>query len=199
MVRIPIINSKIIPPIPPTTYMIRANLIKKFNDIQNHKLTLVQSGAGFGKSLGLAQYFKETNKLYSWYSVTEEDDDIIPFISYLKQSIKRAVPTFGESLESIAKNPNSFLKEEELQQWLALFINELCAIEDDLFIIIDDYYLVDHVFTINYVMEKIVKFIPPNIHLVISSRAKLKWSILPKLKVKNELFEVTKNDFVFSM
>ena len=198
MSKIPIIHSKIIPPIPPTTYMVRANLIKKLQEMEHYKITLVQSEAGFGKSLGLAQYFKETNQLYSWYSVTEEDDDIIPFLSYLKQSIKRVVPAFGDSMENIALHPNSFLKDEELRQWFTLFINELCTIEEDLFIIIDDYYLVDHVFMINDFLEKMIKLIPPNIHVVIASRSKLTWSILPKLKVMNELFEITKQDFIFS-
>src|SRR5699024_11856477 len=114
MSKIPIIHSKIIPPIPPTTYMVRANLIKKLQEMEHYKITLVQSEAGFGKSLGLAQYFKETNQLYSWYSVTEEDDDIIPFLSYLKQSINRVVLAFGVSMVNVARHSNSYLIYDEI-------------------------------------------------------------------------------------
>lgn len=196
--KITMFNSKVLPPIAPNTYMTRAHLTKKLQQIQHYKLTIVQSDAGFGKSLGLAQYFRGSGRLYAWYSVTEDDDDIIPFISYLQHSIKRILPTFGASLDTVETDPHRFFKEEEIEQWLALFINELCTLEEDIFIVIDDYYLVDHVFMINYLMEKLVRLIPPHVHIVIASRMSVNWSVLPKLTVENQLFMIERSDFIFS-
>src|SRR5690625_1259594 len=120
-----VIHSKLIPPIPQTTYMPRSSLIKKMNEALERQLTIVHSGPGFGKSLGLAQYLSDKNILYSWYTITEDDDDIIPFIAYLKASIQRVVPEFGMSIEHII-TPSTFISDEEIRQWVALFINELC-------------------------------------------------------------------------
>ena len=77
-------NPKLIPPIPTATYMRRSSFIKKMKTSEHVKLTVLHSGAGFGKSSGLSSYFKDTRTLYSWYTVTEEDDDILPFITYLE-------------------------------------------------------------------------------------------------------------------
>ena len=61
-------------------------------------------------------------------------------------------------------------KEEDLNRWLTLFINELCEISEPIIMVIDDFHLVDHVFHINYMMEKIIDFLPPHVHLVIATR-----------------------------
>src|SRR5690625_6425726 len=76
MEKLRIINSKLIPPIPSATYMRRSSFIKQMNIAIRHRLTILHSGPGFGKSMGLAQYFKDSKEIYSWYTVTAEDDDI---------------------------------------------------------------------------------------------------------------------------
>ena len=63
---------------------------------------------------------------------------------------------------------------------------------------IDDFQLVDHVFHINYLMEKIIEFLPPHVHLIIATRSRPKWSCLIKLKMTSQLCEITEEDFVFS-
>src|SRR5699024_8437662 len=190
-------NTKLIPPIPSTTYMRRSSFIKQMNIASRHRLAILHSGPGFGKSMGLAQYFKDSKEIYSWYTATAEDDDIIPFISYLKESICRVIPSFGQSLSDLAA-PSAFLKEDDLRQWLALFINELCDVKKSLTIIIDDFHLVDHVFQINFIMEKIIELLPPHVRIVIASRALPKWSNLLRLRLKDQYFEMTKEALVFS-
>jgi len=161
------------------------------------KLTLLHSGAGFGKSSGLSSYFKDTRSIHSWYSVTEEDDDILPFITYLRHSIQRTIPNFGHSFDDW-ESPSMYPKEEDINRWLTLFINELCEIGEPFSIVIDDFHLVDHVFHITYMMEKIIEYLPPHIHLIIATRTRPKWSCLIKLKITAQLCEITENDFVFS-
>ena len=52
---------------------------------------------------------------------------LLPFITYLRHSIQRIIPNFGHSFEGW-ENPSMFPKEEDLNRWLTLFINELCEI-----------------------------------------------------------------------
>ncbi|WP_438310521.1 BTAD domain-containing putative transcriptional regulator [Sporosarcina sp. FA9] len=192
-----ILRSKIIPPIPTHTYMRRSIFVRKMNASEHIKLTLLHSGAGFGKSSGLSSFFNDKRSIYTWYSVTEEDDNILPFITYLIHSIQRVIPNFGYSLKDW-ENPSMYPKEEDLTRWLALFINELCEIGEPISIIIDDYHIVDHVFHINYMMEKIIEFLPPHTHLVIATRNRPKWFSLNKLKLTSQLSEITEDDFMFT-
>lgn len=192
-----VIHSKLIPPIPQSTYMRRSSFNMKMNKALDYKLTLIHSGPGYGKSLGLAQFFRDQNGLYSWYTVTEEDDDIIPFLTYLIASVRRVIPSFGTSIEHVI-TPSIFVSDEEIQQWSALFINELCVFTDSLTMIIDDFHLVDHVFQINMFMERLVELLPPHVRIIISGRSRPKWSNLLKLQLNNQLYELTKKDFIFS-
>ncbi|MCM3743868.1 hypothetical protein M3193_06905 [Sporosarcina luteola] len=189
----PILLSKLMPPTPSATYMRRASFVKKMKMADRVNLTLLHSGAGYGKSSGLSAYFHDAKTPFSWYTVTDEDDDVLPFITYLTQSIRRVVPGFGASL-SEWDHP----KEMELTRWLALFMNELCKIDTPLFIVIDDFHHVDHVFLVNYLIEKMVGSMPPNVHLIIATRNRPRWAILVKLKLTGQLCELTEEDFLFS-
>ncbi|NME05444.1 BTAD domain-containing putative transcriptional regulator [Psychrobacillus sp. BL-248-WT-3] len=192
-----ILVSKLTPPIPSSNYMRRSSLIKKLKSKADKKVCLLHSGAGFGKSSALAQYFYDTKEAFSWYSISEEDDNILPFLRYLVHSIRRVVPTFGSSL--LEDNIHFiYPKETELTRWYSLFCNELALINTPFTIVLDDYHLVDHVFHINYVIEKIIEFLPPTINLVIASRIRPKWTVLLKLKLNGQLVELKEQDFMFS-
>lgn len=193
----PVLLSKLMPPTPSATYMRRASFIKKMKLSDRVKLTLLHSGAGYGKSSGLSAYFHDTNATYSWYSVTDEDDDVLPFITYLTQSIRRVLPGYGTSL-SEWEEPTLHPREMDLERWLALFMNELYKIDTTLFIVIDDFHHVDHVFLVNYLVEKMIGSLPPHVHLIVATRNRPRWASLVKLKVTGQLNELMEGDFLFS-
>ncbi|MER2171007.1 MAG: BTAD domain-containing putative transcriptional regulator [Psychrobacillus psychrodurans] len=192
-----ILISKLTPPIPSYNYMRRSSLIKKLKSKADKKVCLLHSGAGFGKSSALAQYFQDTKEAFSWYSISEEDDNILPFLRYLVHSIRRVIPEFGSNL--LEDNIHFiYPKETELTRWYSLFCNELAKINAPFTFVLDDYHLIDHVFHINYVIEKIIEFLPPSINLVIASRIRPKWTVLLKLKLNGQLVELKEQDFMFS-
>ncbi|MFJ7953168.1 BTAD domain-containing putative transcriptional regulator [Lysinibacillus sp. NPDC096418] len=171
--------------------------MKKLKKSLDHTCTFIHSGAGYGKTTLLAQFLHSENIPFSWYTVTEEDDNILPFIRYVTHSIQRVIPTFGEDLE-LWNRLSRFPKIEELNRLYKLFINSLCTIQGPFIIVIDDYHLVDHEFHINYVLDKIIEFAPPNIHLIIASRSFPNWDILRKLKLQMKLLMISEKDLVFS-
>ncbi|MBD7985160.1 hypothetical protein H9649_11220 [Sporosarcina sp. Sa2YVA2] len=190
----PVIQSKLMPPMPSVTYMRRASFIKRMRLAEQVKLTFIHSGAGYGKSSGLATYFYDVKASYSWYSVTEEDDDVLPFITHLTQSIRRIRPSFGHSRSEWDILHNDL----DIERWLAQFMNELCEIDTAFYIIIDDFHHVDHVFTINYILEKMITLLPPQIHLIVASRTRPRWASLAKLRMMGQSIELTEEDLLFS-
>lgn len=192
-----IIQSKLIPPVPQASYMRLPNLNKLMNKTQNYRLTIIQGGPGYGKSLCLAQFMKDNQSLYSWYTVTSEDDNIIPFVTYLLKSIDRVYPSFYDSFRNV-KMPINLLNEDDLERWIALFINKLLEIPTAFSIVIDDFHYVAHEFQINKLMERIVELLPPHIRLIISTRIRPRWSNLLKMKMKDHMFEIIERDFLFS-
>lgn len=192
-----IIQSKCIPPNPSNYCINRAPLIKKLKHSLDHTCTFIHSGAGYGKTTLLAQFLQSEAILFSWYTVTDEDDNILPFVSYMLHSIQRVIPKFGEEFE-LLNRLSRFPKMEELNRLYKLFINFLCTIQEPFIIVIDDYHLVDHEFHINYVLEKLIELAPPHVHFIVASRSLPNWDILRKLKLQMKLLMISESDLVFS-
>ncbi len=192
-----VLLSKIIPPDISNHFMRRAKLAKKLAKISQAKLTVLQSGAGYGKTSALAQLTSHKDLLFSWYQVTEEDDDILPFMRHLFYSIQRVYIEFGSSLIGW-DNLSMFPKLDELNKLYKMFVNEFYQIKRPIYIIIDDYHLVNHVFQINYVLNKIIENLPSHVHFIVASRQRLNWNCLFQLKLQGQLIECREEDFIFS-
>lgn len=193
-----VLLSKIIPPDTSQYYMRRATITKKLSKIEQAKLTILHSGAGFGKTSALAQFVSDNDRhLFSWYQVTEEDDGVLPFFRNLFYSIQHVAPKFGQSIFGW-DHFSMFPKIEELNRMYTLFINEFYKIKQPLYIVIDDFHLVHHVFQINYVLNKIIEHLPSHVHIIVASRIYPTWNCLLSLKAKGQLIECVKEDFVFS-
>lgn len=192
-----ILMSKLIPPDPPIYYMRRSKLSKKLSSSMHAKLTVVHSGAGYGKTSALAQLMADQKFPFSWYQVTEEDDDLLPFLRHLFFSIQRVCPQFGKSMVGWDRF-SMFPQMEELNQLYVLFINEFCKLKEPLFVIIDDFHLVHHVFQINYILDKIIEHLPSHIHFLVASRIYPSWNCIFQLRMNGKLVECKEDDFIFS-
>ena len=192
-----IIQSKCIPPSPSNHCISRATLMRTLKKSLDHSCTFIHSGAGYGKTTILTQFLHTQSSKFSWYSVSEEDDNILPFLRHLFFSITRIIPGFGQEFDAW-NQLSRFPKIEELNRWFKLFVNNLCEIEEAILIVIDDYHLVDHEFHINYVMEKIIEFSPPNVHYIIASRTMPNWDITRRLKLQKKLLVIAERELAFS-
>ncbi|RUL55516.1 BTAD domain-containing putative transcriptional regulator [Lysinibacillus antri] len=192
-----VLLSKLIPPDPSMYYMRRSKLLKKLSKSTSAKLTIVHSGAGFGKTSALSQLMADQRLPYSWYQVTEEDDDVLPFLRHLFYSIQRVYPQFGESIigwDSFSMFP----KIDELNKLYLYFVNEFCKVKEPMYVIIDDFHLVHHVFQINYILNKIMEFLPSHIHFIVATRSYPNWNCLLNLKMNGSLVECKEEEFTFS-
>ncbi|MEH7414418.1 BTAD domain-containing putative transcriptional regulator [Neobacillus drentensis] len=197
--KLPIIQSKLRIPVVKDDFIRRAQLTRKLKTILEFPLTLLHSGAGFGKSTALALFLRDEKHQGCWYSISSMDDDILTFLSYLIQTIQQAVPTFGTTLSSYIDQTERYIPEEELNILCSLFINEILECNAEITLILDDFHQIEHSYTINSWMEKLIEHIPANLHMVISSRSRPNWRHLTKMKVCGQLLEITREDLVLTM
>ena len=195
---LPLLKSRLIPPLTSETYMRRASMTRKFKQLLMKRCTVVSGGAGYGKSSAIAQFVMDSQISCSWYTVSSEDDDLATFLRYLISSIQRSIPDFGQQLLNDWSHQPAFSDDNELKVWHAWFVNELHTITEPFVLIIDNYHLIEHVFSINFVMERIIEHCPVHVHIILISRKKLKWPQLLKLKMNGQLAEVNEKDLVFS-
>ncbi|WP_288582282.1 MULTISPECIES: BTAD domain-containing putative transcriptional regulator [Lysinibacillus] len=192
-----IIQSKCMAPNPSTHCINRATLMRTLKKSHHHTCTFLHSGAGYGKTTILTQFLATESSTFSWYSISDEDDNLLPFLRHLFFSIQRVVPNFGHTFDGW-NQLSRFPKMDELNRWYKLFVNCLCDIDEPLLIVIDDFHLVDHVFPINYFMEKIIEFAPPSIHFILASRTLPNWDIMRKLKLQKRWLVIKEDELAFS-
>lgn len=196
--KLPIIKTKFTPPIFRDTYVLRPKLMNKLSKGVDYPLTIVHAGAGYGKSASLSFFSKETPILSCWYSITKQEDEFLPFLIHLLHSIRSKLPEFGSSLLTFLDHNSQQSFEDSIDFICSELINELTLLEYDFLIILDDFHLLEKSKGIEKCFEIIIKFLPPQIHFVISSRTKLNWSLFTSLHVKGNILEIGREDLIFS-
>lgn len=196
---IPLIRSKFKLPNLPSNYIRRDYLINKLRAglSDEKKLTLVIGNAGYGKSCLVADYIRSTNIPYLWYSLGENDTDLVIFINHLVKGMKLSLTNLGEdSLELLLSANNPV---ESLPNIIGLLIEGLSLqITDKFIIVLDDYQFMRNSEAINNAVEFLIEYLPENIQLILISRYTPYLKKLPQLRVRQHLEELNTNDLKFS-
>ncbi|MGG7621602.1 BTAD domain-containing putative transcriptional regulator [Bacillus coreaensis] len=194
----PVIQTKLIPPAVKEGLIRRAKLTNKMKAIPKIPLTIIHSGAGYGKSTALAQYISESPLTACWYTTSSADDDIFPFLQYVIAAIQTIHPSFGKELSKHIELMGRYVREEELHVLTSLFVNEVLEMKEEFIVIIDDYHQVEHSYNVNRWCELLLDHIPGNLHLIVSSRTRPLWKSLMKMKVSQLMLEINKTDLVLT-
>ncbi|ATP38783.1 transcriptional regulator [Solibacillus sp. R5-41] len=189
--------SKLIPPTPVQNYLRRANLLKKLSEWEQAKCIILTSSAGYGKTSLISQFVHDQKIVCTWYQITSDDDAIFPFLRHLIVSVQQQFPTFGQGMTGWDAKLK-FHNVEELLQLSKQLVNEFHKINQPILVVLDDYHYVSHVFSINYVLNQLLQFLPKTIHLMVATRKMPEWNCLLKLRMNNQLIECVEQEFIFS-
>lgn len=194
-----LLRTKLFRPTLPTDFIPRPRLCDVLDRGLSAKLILVSAPAGFGKSTLVSSWlrclsdsYSASNLRTSWLSVTESDNNLVAFWSYLVAAIDEAYPdsctATQELLASI--NPPSPAR---LAEMLAMECQDLPG---QLVLAIDDLYLVSDA-TVLQALAQWVDYLPPTVHLALISRVDPNIGIA-RLRSRQQLCEVHFGDLQFS-
>lgn len=174
----------------------RVDLFNKLNDAINYKVTLVTAPAGFGKSTLVSSWLTNIKDKYytAWVSLDERDSEPLIFWKYIMYSIDKIQ-------DGLVEETFNSLKSVEFQEGfeteiLSVLINELDNLEKDIFIILDDLYLI----TNKNIYEQLKFFIrnmPSNVHIILLTRVIPDLGI-PKLRATDSLLQLSQEDLSFT-
>ncbi|MGM0437269.1 MAG: BTAD domain-containing putative transcriptional regulator [Bacillota bacterium] len=189
-----IIKTKFIAPSTPELKWINKKLWEKYNKSTKFPLTVVKAGPGYGKSTTLSSYINENyEEDYYWYSIDELDTDPALFFLNFIHAFKFKNNNIGD--EAIRFLNQSGNKGIPIKQVLDIFINELLnEINKEKFIILDDFHLVNNKNKITELLSYFIKRMPPNLHLIISSREDVNFSQFANWKLKRKLLLIGEKD-----
>jgi LuxR family maltose regulon positive regulatory protein len=158
------------------------------------RLTLVSAPAGFGKTTLLAEWLGEAageDRCVAWLSLDPGDSEPALFWTYVVTALQTAVPGVGSTaLELIASPP---LPTELV---LTTVLNELAAAPKGVWLVLDDYHLVDS-HEVGEGMAFLLEHLPPHVHVVVSTRADPDLP-LSRWRVRGELVEIRAADLRFT-
>ena len=157
------------------------------------KLTLISAPAGFGKTTLLAEWLAGSGggQRVAWLSLDQTDDEVTAFWSHIIAALEKAAlaeASFSDLFPPGQKPGDDFP---------AKLLNALAATPGELAIVLDDFHLIGKL-EIEAGVSFLVEHLPPQVHLVISTRAD---PALPlgRLRARGELTEIRSSDLRFTI
>ncbi|MEL4015458.1 HTH-type transcriptional regulator MalT [Dryocola clanedunensis] len=186
-----LIPSKLSRPVRLENTVVRDRLLVKLSTAANYRLALVTSPAGYGKTTLVSQWAAGKNEL-GWYSLDEGDNQQERFASYLITAVQQATGGHCVSSEVMAQKRQY----ASLSSLFAQLFIELAEWHRPLFLVIDDYHLINNP-VIHEAMRFFIRHQPENLTLVVLSR-NLPQLGIANLRVRDQLLEIGSQQLAFT-
>ncbi|WCM48598.1 LuxR C-terminal-related transcriptional regulator [Pseudomonas sp. WJP1] len=189
-----LVATKFSPPRLSARHIPRAQLLARLRESQPCSATLITGGAGFGKTIVLAQWRLELMKAgldVAWVSFSLDDREFASFLSYLLAALQR----LGIVIEQDWLNSDG--SEQSINALIALVTHAAQNIERELHLLLDDFHHVDSS-TSHRLMQKLLDHCPANLHVTIASRSTPPLS-LGRLRMQGHVAEVDAVELPFDL
>lgn len=187
-----ILQTKLEPPRVKKTILRRDRLLTLLRDNLDKKLILLCADAGYGKTTLLAQFCKEVSIPFVYYDLDDTDSNMAAFFSYLVAGVRKHDPRFGKVVEDLIPQTGN------VDIVVGTFINQFIkAIKGDFYIVLDDFHYLQNNRRICNAIDYLLRHLPKNLHLIISSRAVPNINLTYYL-AKQELFKIEKEHLRFN-
>ncbi len=187
-----IIKTKITSPDLDPAFVLRGKQIAKLDDSVKHRVTLISAAAGYGKTTLAVQWKATVSSPAAWLSVDADDNDLERFVRYLVASLRSAVPRCCQTVMELIESPQT-IPEQNLVDAL---INDMSALDQRVFLIVDDLYLITET-SIHDLIARVIEQQPECLRLVFLSRLEPPWP-LPLWRVRGWVSELSDEDLRFS-
>ncbi|MBE0680888.1 MAG: hypothetical protein IH589_03155 [Anaerolineales bacterium] len=179
---------------PPPKVVTRSRLIDQLNKglFAGRKLTIIPAPAGFGKSTLVSEWIVNSGRPTAWLSLDENDNDVTWFLIYFIGALQTISVKLGTELLDSLQSPQA----PPTNSILTALLNEISTISSDFIFVLDDYHLTDTK-TIDEAVAFIIDHLPPQMHLVITTREGPSLPI-PRLRARNQLTEIRAADLRFT-
>jgi LuxR family transcriptional regulator, maltose regulon positive regulatory protein len=172
----------------------RPRLSERLSHASQPRLTLVSAPPGFGKTTLLAAWLAaeaSAERPVAWVSLEESEREPGSFWTYVVTALDAAAPGVGAGALPLLQAAHP-----PIETVLATVLNELGELPAGLDLVLDDYHLADSP-AIAADMAFLLEHLPPQAHLVISTRADPALP-LARLRARGELVEVRAADLRFT-
>ncbi|MBH3429671.1 LuxR C-terminal-related transcriptional regulator [Pseudomonas alkylphenolica] len=180
-----LVATKFSPPRLNARHIVRSQLLSRLRESQPCSATLITGGAGFGKTILLAQWRLELMKAgldVAWISFSRDDRQFGSFLSYLLEALQR----LGIAVEQDWLHSDG--SEQSINTLIAIVTHAAQGIDKELHLLMDDFHHVESP-AAHRLMQKLLDHCPANLHITLASRSTPALS-LGRLRMQGHVVEI---------
>ena len=193
-----VLRTKIMPPPKSARTLSRPRVSQALLEALHYRLTILQAGAGYGKSTALTVLAEETPSLL-WYQVSEEDADPLVFLLHLCHASQRALPELSglpvPFLEAWDGTRGPLPSAGVVDQVLNALSDQL---EHPVLLVLDDAHLAASAFEIALILDRLIGKAPHNLHILLACRPPLKLPNLSRWRAQGEVLTLDQSVLAFN-
>lgn len=196
----PILRTKIIPPPRNARTLPRPRVTNIIKQALDYRLTILQAGAGYGKSTALAELVGDVAPLI-WYQVNDDDNDPLVFLLHLCHAAAQAQPGILDLPIAYLDAWNGAQGPLPWQGVLDQFINALSAhLQTATLLVIDDAHLVTESGDAHavHILDRLIGRAPAQLHILLSGRPTITLPGLGRLRAQGQVLSLDQATLTFT-
>ena len=193
-----VLRTKITPPQTSARTLHRARVTQTLLEAVTFRLTILQAGAGYGKSTALAALAEEYQPLI-WYQVTDEDHDPLLFLLHLFHATARSLPEIGDIPIEYLSTWDSSHGPLPTTELLDQYINALATgLEIPTLLVIDDAHLALDSNENAILLDRLVSYAPDPLHILLAGRPAISLHGLPRWRSQGDVLSLDQSTLAFT-
>jgi LuxR family maltose regulon positive regulatory protein len=193
---VPLLSTKLyVPPVRPERVP-RPRLVERLKAGLDRRLVLLSAPAGFGKTTIISECAARCRHPVAWVSLDKCDNEPVQFWTYVVTALQENPHVQGSELGQAVLAMLRSSQPPPMETLLRGLINELAEITEPFVLILDDFHQITNP-QINDALALLVEHQPPQMHLVVSSRADPPWP-LARWRASGQLVELRTDDLRFT-
>jgi LuxR family transcriptional regulator, maltose regulon positive regulatory protein len=184
----------------PGTLVKRERLTSRLSDSRGVRVSTVVAPAGYGKSVLAAEWRTTAHargRRFCFLALEPSDNDPMLMWTAILAAARELGASLDDGIESVLREELRESRGEMPRTFLVSVLGALEEVPQRGIVVLDDLHLV-HAPVIREGLAFMVERLPPTIHLVLLSRTPLTDLSLHRLRVRDELRELTVGDLAFT-
>ncbi len=190
-----IVRTRFIPPQTKPHLIARPHLEELLASIINYPLTLLKAEAGYGKTTTIATFLANSHLPHFWCNLGETMTDPLLYLLHIIYAFRERHPAIGEKALQILAHEGGASR-----LWMpavdALVNDLLDTLDNPTVLVLDDYTAVNEA-KINAITERLIEQMPPQLHVVITSRSMPSFPARARWRATGELLEIGRSELAF--
>jgi LuxR family maltose regulon positive regulatory protein len=194
----PVLLTKIKPPQTNTRTLSRPRITDALLEALLYRVTVVQAGAGYGKSTAVMSLIGQHEPLI-WYQVSREDADPFVFFQHLLYATRVAMPGLGNLPIAFLESWDGSRGPLPAREVLYRYLNELNeGLDQPALMVLEDIHLAAMVPDVAQALDELISLAPHHLHILLTTRLPLNLPGMSRWMARGQVLQIDQQNLSFT-